>query len=82
MREKNVIFDFDGTISTLRHGWEQIMQPLMLEMICPDGQFPDALVKKVSDYIDASTGIQTAYQMQWLADEVKKATGKAEDVWY
>lgn len=82
MREKNVIFDFDGTISTLRHGWEQIMQPLMLEMICPEGQYSDVLVKKVRDYIDASTGIQTAYQMQWLADEVKKATGKAEDVWY
>lgn len=82
MKEKYIVFDFDGTISTLRHGWEGIMQPLMLEMICPEGNYSDALVKKVADYIDASTGIQTAYQMQWLAEEVQKATGKAEDVWY
>ena len=27
------IFDFDGTFSTLRHGWERVMGPLMLEMI-------------------------------------------------
>ena len=28
-----VLFDFDGTISTLRCGWEEVMQPLMVEMI-------------------------------------------------
>lgn len=80
--EKYIVFDFDGTISTLRYGWESIMQPLMLEKICPSGIYSDELKKKVADYIDASTGIQTAYQMQWLAEEVKKATGKAEDIWH
>lgn len=80
--EKYIVFDFDGTISTLRYGWERIMQPLMLEKICPNGDYSNELIKKVADYIDASTGIQTAYQMQWLAEEVKRATGKAEDVWY
>lgn len=81
-RTKYIVFDFDGTISTLRYGWEGIMQPLMLEMICPEGNYSPELIKKVEDYIDASTGIQTAYQMQWLAEEVEKATGKSEDVWY
>lgn len=81
-RKKYIVFDFDGTISTLRNGWEKIMQPLMLEMICPEGNYSEELIKKVADYIDASTGIQTAYQMKWLAEEVEKATGKAEDVWY
>lgn len=81
-RTKYIVFDFDGTISTLRYGWESIMQPLMLEMICPEGNYSPELIKKVEDYIDASTGIQTAYQMQWLAEEVEKATGKSEDVWY
>ena len=28
-----VLFDFDGTVSTLRCGWEAVMKPLMLEMI-------------------------------------------------
>lgn len=30
---KVTLFDFDGTISTLRCGWEDIMEPLMLEII-------------------------------------------------
>ena len=29
---KAVLFDFDGTISTLRYGWEKVMEPLMLEI--------------------------------------------------
>lgn len=34
---KAAILDFDGTLSTLRHGWEDVMEPLMVEMICgPD----------------------------------------------
>lgn len=81
-RKKYVVFDFDGTISTLRYGWEGIMQPLMLEKICPEGTYSRELIRRVEEYIDASTGIQTAYQMQWLAKEVEKATGKSEDVWY
>jgi hypothetical protein len=28
------VFDFDGTISAIRQGWEHIMVPLMVEMIC------------------------------------------------
>ena len=64
------VFDFDGTISTLRQGWETIMRPLMLEVIAPGGA-DDALEREVDDYIDRSTGIQTVYQMQWLAERVK-----------
>ncbi len=30
---RHVIFDHDGTISTLREGWEQIMEPLMVRAI-------------------------------------------------
>lgn len=30
---KAAVFDFDGTISTLRCGWEEVMEPLMLECI-------------------------------------------------
>ena len=81
-KQSYVVFDFDGTISTLRCGWEQIMQPLMLEMICPDGNYSPELEARVAAYIDQSTGIQTAYQMQWLAEQVEQATGVARDVWY
>lgn len=81
-KETCVVFDFDGTISTLRCGWEQIMEPLMLEMICPDSNYSPELRKNVTDYIDQSTGIQTAYQMKWLAEQVEQATGVSRDVWY
>jgi len=69
---KAVLFDFDGTISTLRQGWEDIMGPFMVEMIAGSTQPGDELVQHVKDYIDESTGIQTIFQMQWLEKEVRR----------
>ena len=59
-----VLFDFDGTISTLRSGWELVMKPLMLEMIAGGMDWDDALEREVDAYIDESTGIQTILQMK------------------
>ena len=79
-----VLFDFDGTISTLRCGWETVMKPLMLEMIWGGQGWDDALEKEVDDYINESTGIQTIHQMKWLAEEVHKRgrnPGASDDPW-
>ena len=71
---KAVLFDFDGTLSTLRAGWEDTMAPMMKEAIA--GTRPltpeesDALDKEIAAYIDQSTGIQTIFQMKWLAEKV------------
>lgn len=65
-----VLFDFDGTVSTLRCGWEAVMKPLMLEMIAGGQKWDAALEKEVEDYISESTGIQTIHQMKWLAAAV------------
>jgi len=65
-----VLFDFDGTISTLRFGWEGVMKPLMLEMISGGKGYGAELEKEVDDYISESTGIQTIHQMKWLANTV------------
>lgn len=74
------VFDFDGTISTLRCGWESVMEPLMLECIFGD-RYTEENVKEVRDYIAASTGIQTILQMKWLAARVD-AEGKTPlDPW-
>lgn len=82
---KAVLFDFDGTISTLRYGWEKVMRAMMLEMI-PGGREPDAeLIEKVDAYLDESTGIQTIFQMKWLAAQVKDygmARDLPEDPWW
>lgn len=82
---KVALFDFDGTISTLRQGWEDIMEPMMLEMISGNGTVEDSLVDEVKQYIDQSTGIQTIYQMQWLADTVKRYgrnKSASDDPWW
>ena len=67
---KAVLFDFDGTVSTLRCGWEKVMKPLMLDWISGFGTYDESLEKEVDDYIDDSTGIQTIQQMKWLAERV------------
>ena len=81
---KAVVMDFDGTISTLRAGWEAVMEPLMLECIAGGSPPSDALAARVRAYIDESTGIQTVYQMQWLKEQAEAAGfGRAErDVWW
>ena len=78
-----VLFDFDGTISTLRCGWESVMKPLMLEMIS-GGAWDDALEREVDDYINESAGIQTIHQMKWLAEAVRshgRNPGAPTDPW-
>ena len=79
---KTAIFDFDGTVSTLREGWEEIMQPLMLSLISPDKEPSKELIKEVQSYIDESTGIQTVFQMQWLSKRVEQSTGILLDEWW
>ena len=72
-----VVFDFDGTISTLRAGWEQVMEPLMVEYL------GEARRAEVRSYIDESTGIQTIQQMKWLAEKAHEASAEnPADPWY
>lgn len=74
----HAIFDHDGTISTLREGWEQIMQPMMMKAILGEHyqDADEALYHKVHtrvvDFIDKTTGIQTLVQMKGLVDLVKE----------
>lgn len=82
---KAALFDFDGTLSTLRYGWEEVMEPMMLEYIAGPAEPDEALRTKVRNYIDESTGIQTYFQMEWLAAQVKEAgrtPGANSDPWY
>ena len=71
------IFDHDGTISTLRHGWEAIMEPVMMRAILGAGDQPEDTIQRIRsevlDYIDRSTGIQTILQMEALRQMVREA---------
>lgn len=68
----HAIFDHDGTISTLREGWELIMAPMMIKAILGDkfNEADELLYKKVQlrvdEFIDKTTGIQTLAQMKGL----------------
>ncbi|HEX9007560.1 MAG TPA: PfkB family carbohydrate kinase, partial [Bacteroidota bacterium] len=61
-RFTHCIFDHDGTVSTLRQGWEEIMEPMMIRAILGDREqevdegFHDAVVDAVRKYIDRTTG--------------------------
>ncbi len=77
-RFTHVIFDHDGTLSTLRQGWEQIMEPMMVRAILgknereADQGLHDHIVAAVRDYIDKTTGIQTLAQMRGLVNLVRR----------
>jgi rfaE bifunctional protein kinase chain/domain len=77
-RIKHAVFDHDGTVSTLRQGWEQVMAPVMIRAILGD-KYKTAdetlyhqVRNRVLDYIDQSTGIQTIVQMDALVEMVKE----------
>ena len=77
-RIKHAVFDHDGTVSTLRQGWEQVMAPVMIRAILGD-KYKTAdetlyhqVRNRVLDYIDQSTGIQTIVQMEALVEMVKE----------
>lgn len=72
IKPKVAVFDFDGTISTLRLGWENIMEPLMIEMIVGSTSVDEGIIREVREYINVSTGIQTIFQMQWLLETIKR----------
>lgn len=77
-RTKYAVFDNDGTISTLRQGWEQIMAPVMIKAILgdkyktADETLYNKVRNRVIDYIDKSTGIETIIQMEALVEMVRE----------
>ncbi|MGC3955343.1 MAG: PfkB family carbohydrate kinase [Propionicimonas sp.] len=78
-RFRHAIFDHDGTLSTLREGWEAVMAPMMLKAILGPAYghtSPAAVAEweaRIADFIDRTTGIQTLVQMQGLVELVREA---------
>ena len=78
---KFAIFDFDGTISLIREGWQQIMIPMMISILMetPDHESEAEIEQIVRTYVANTTGKQTIYQMIRLAEEIEKRGGFPED---
>jgi len=76
---KHCIFDHDGTLSVLREGWEQVMEPVMMQAILGkhlntvDAAVYDRVQQMSRDFIDRTTGIQTLVQMLGLVKLVQQA---------
>jgi len=76
-----VLFDFDGTLSTIRSGWMNVMVPMMVEILADlnTGESEEQLRAMVEDFVWRLTGKETIYQMIALAEAVKARGGPALD---
>jgi len=69
---RHALFDFDGTLSVLREGWETVMVPVMIEAICGQSPATPEIEGEVREYVEQSTGILTILQMEWLVEAVRR----------
>jgi phosphoglycolate phosphatase-like HAD superfamily hydrolase len=78
---RHALFDFDGTLSLIREGWQQVMIPMMVEILLElhTGESEEELTELVTEFVDRLTGRQTIYQMIQLCDEVRDRGGKPMD---
>lgn len=74
---KFALFDFDGTISLIREGWQKIMVPMMIELLMQTPHHEDeqeiALITR--KFVTELTGKQTIYQTIRLAEEISQRGG-------
>ncbi len=78
---RHALFDFDGTLSLIREGWQDVMTPLMVEWLqqTPRHESAAELERYARDYVGQSTGIQTIYQMMHVAEAVRRRGGEPLD---
>ncbi len=80
-RFKSALLDFDGTISLVREGWQQIMKPYFCEVLqeTQNAGSVEEIESCVNDFVDFLTGKQTIYQCIKLAEEITARGGKPLD---
>ena len=73
-----VLFDFDGTLSLIREGWQEVMIPYFVEelLATPGHESEEELTRVVREFVTRLTGKQTIYQCFQLAEEVAKRGGE------
>ena len=79
---RHVVFDFDGTISLVRDGWQNVMVPMMVECLQQETdttETQEQLEALVVEFVDRLTGKQTIYQMMQLGEEIEKRGGTPKE---
>ena len=80
-RLRHAVFDFDGTLSLVRTGWQQVMADLMVVVLSATpaaqaaGHDDAALRAQTAEPIFGLGGRPTIEQMEWLTAEVRRRGG-------
>ena len=79
-RFRHGVLDFDGTVSLIREGWQQIMIPYFTQELAdtPEGRtIPiEQLRREAEEFIAVNTGKQTIYQCIELAGHIRSLGGE------
>lgn len=77
------LFDFDGTLSLIREGWQKIMKAYfyeeMMKAPAAGAESEKSIRACIDDFVDINTGKQTIYQCFALVDEIRKRDGDPLD---
>ena len=78
---RHALFDFDGTVSLIREGWQGVMIPMMVELLLqtPRHESEAELYAVVTKYVERLTGKQTIFQMLQLREEIRKRGGQPDE---
>lgn len=78
---KTALFDFDGTVSLIRRGWQDIMIPYFIEVLMEvaKDETEEEITHIVREFVDKLTGKQTIFQCMQLDEEVVKRGGAHRD---
>ena len=82
-RFRHAVLDFDGTLSLVREGWQNIMIPYFTAELqaTPQGRdtAPDLLADEAREFVFLNTGKQTIYQCIELARHIQALGGSPQD---
>ncbi|MCX5684528.1 MAG: HAD family hydrolase [Planctomycetota bacterium] len=80
-RLRAAVFDFDGTLSLIRTGWQDIMIPMMVEHLArlATGLAPERLRAMMVEDVAETTGMLTIVQMIRFAQRVAEFGGTPLD---
>ena len=75
------LFDFDGTLSLIREGWQEIMIPYFIEVLLqtPKAENRKNIEEIVTTFVDHLTGKQTIFQCIQLDEEAVQRGGTKND---
>jgi phosphoglycolate phosphatase-like HAD superfamily hydrolase len=75
---QHALFDFDGTLSLIREGWQQVMVPMMVDLLLEtrNHESREEIARIVREFVDRLTGKQTIYQMIALQEQVRARGGE------